>query len=76
MYDSAQCLGKWNVLDRTLALLLTAQTVNPESNINHLDEPSGREEAVNGKRIKRGVGDNTQFVVDGMRDTMRKLVMS
>ncbi|KAL3686846.1 hypothetical protein R1sor_013155 [Riccia sorocarpa] len=47
-------------------------SVNPESNVDDSDEPTGKEEVYNGKR-KRGVGDNTRFLVDGMRGTMKEL---
>ncbi|KAL2623298.1 hypothetical protein R1flu_003503 [Riccia fluitans] len=43
-----------------------------ESNVEDSDEPTGKEAQLNGKR-KRPVGENTKFLVAGMRDSMREL---
>ncbi|KAL3694778.1 hypothetical protein R1sor_008429 [Riccia sorocarpa] len=51
-------------------------SVNPDSNIDDSDEPSGREEVLNGKRIKQGVGDKTRFLVDGMKEFCVSWMMS
>ncbi|KAL3698750.1 hypothetical protein R1sor_012826 [Riccia sorocarpa] len=47
-------------------------SVLPESNVDDSDDPTGREAQLNGK-WKKHVGENTKFLVDGMRDTMREL---
>ncbi|KAL2644213.1 hypothetical protein R1flu_011800 [Riccia fluitans] len=47
-------------------------SIFPESNVDDSDEPTGKEAQLNGKH-KRPVGENTKFIVVGMRDSMREL---
>ncbi|KAL3688858.1 hypothetical protein R1sor_015167 [Riccia sorocarpa] len=43
-----------------------------DNNVDDSDEANGKETTLNGKR-KRVVGENTRFLVDGMKDSMKEL---
>ncbi|KAL3675944.1 hypothetical protein R1sor_025892 [Riccia sorocarpa] len=47
-------------------------SINLESNVDDSNEPTSKEEKLNYKR-KRPVGENTQFLVDCMRESMKEL---
>ncbi|KAL2643630.1 hypothetical protein R1flu_011217 [Riccia fluitans] len=51
---------------------ITDSSIFSESNVDDSDEPTCKEAQLNGK-CKRPVGENTKFIVAGMRNSMREL---